>query len=356
MTVKAKNTRNLIDALIFSTGKLLNLSQEEWRPETVDWESVSPDGSQRLFYRLIGPGDQRVLVIQAPVGDKPGLLEAQSSWKIGRHLYGQGVPVPELYGFEKDSGRLFVEDLGNQRLYDLFQETKENEMFFWYQQVVSELVKMQVDGIQDFSSSWCWDTPCYDQQLMLERESGYFLQALCQDFLDVSFDQQKMEAECRLLARRAGYAPTDFFLHRDFQSRNIMVANGKIRIIDYQGGRRGPLAYDLASLLIDPYMGLSASLQEKIKEVYVTRLQEHIPYDRLQFEQEYLLLALQRNLQILGAFAFLSQQRKKLFFSQFIGPALGSLNSLLAKPEADDYAALREVASQCLFLVQHTSR
>ena len=356
MTVMANNTRSFIDMLIFSTGKLLNLPQDEWRPETVEWESVSPDGSQRLFYRLIGPDDRRVLVIQAPVGDKTGLQEAQSSWKIGRHLYRQGIPVPELYGFEKDSGRLFVEDLGDQRLYDFLQDAEESDLLSWYQQVASELARMQVDGIQDFSSSWCWDTPCYDQQLMLERESGYFLQALCQDYLDVSFDQQKVEAECRLLARRAGYAPADFFLHRDFQSRNIMVKDGKIRIIDYQGGRRGPLAYDLASLLIDPYMGLPASVQQRIKEVYVTKLQEHIPYDPLQFEQEYLLLALQRNLQILGAFAFLNQQRKKTFFSQFIGPALCSLNSLLAKPEADDYVALREVASQCLFLVQHTPR
>jgi aminoglycoside/choline kinase family phosphotransferase len=350
MTVMNKNTRNFINALIVASGKVLELSQEEWRPETVEWTLLSPDGSQRLFYRLKGPDDRRILVILPPDGEENGFKEAESSWMIGRHLYEHGVPVPKLYDFDHNSGRLFVEDLGDQRLYDLLQNAEE-ELLPWYQQVTSELVRMQVNAVQGFSSSWCWDTPCYDQQLMRERESGYFLQALCKDYLDVSFDQQKVEAECLLLARRAGYAPADFFLHRDFQSRNIMVKDGKIRIIDYQGGRRGPLAYDLASLLIDPYMGLTSSVQHKIKEFYLTRLQEHLSYDRQQFEQEYFLLALQRNLQILGAFAFLSQQRKKPFFSQFIEPALCSLNSLLAKPEADDYGALRAVTSQCLFLM-----
>ena len=131
-----------------------------------------------------------------------------------------------------------------------------------------------------------------------------------------------------------------------------MITEGKIRIIDFQGGRRGPLAYDLASLLIDPYMGLSGSLQRELRQRYITRLQDFIPYEPEHFEQEYLLLALQRNLQILGAFGFLSHKRKKRFFAGFIKPALGSLNSLLAKPEAADYAGLHGLVRQCLASVE----
>jgi aminoglycoside/choline kinase family phosphotransferase len=128
-----------------------------------------------------------------------------------------------------------------------------------------------------------------------------------------------------------------------------MIKDGRVRIIDFHGGRIGPLAYDLASLLIDPYLALSSSLQLEIKNVYLEELQNYIPYNRSQFEREYILLSLQRNLQILGAFAFLSRQREKDFFTQFIPPALQTLNTLLAKPEATDYGGLRELTCQCLF-------
>ncbi len=340
-----------MDEIIIKACKFLSLPEKRWNTDQVRLQSISPDGSLRRFHRLTGPDGKRILVIEPPADDKNGLQEARSAWSIGRHLYEQGVPVPQIYGFEQDSGRLFVEDLGDQRLYDLLQNAGDEQRFGWYRKVVVELVRMQVQGARGFSASWCWDTPRYDKQLMVERESGYFLQALCRDFFDLSFDREQIQNECLLLAERAGRAPADFFLHRDFQSRNIMIKEGKIRIIDFQGGRHGPLAYDLASLLIDPYMALSESLQQEIRQVYVTSLQEYIPYDPVQLEQEYLLLALQRNLQILGAFAFLSQKRNKCFFSSFIGPALGSLNSLLAKPEAADYAGLRELACQCYILV-----
>lgn len=339
-------------SIIFKAGRLLGFPAESWNLDLVRRESISPDGSQRLFHRLTGPGGHRLLVIEPPPGDGNGLREAESAWHIGRHLYGLDIPVPELYEFERDSGRLFVEDLGDLRLYDLLRDAEDQQRLEWYSRVVIELARMQVLGARDFSASWCWDTPDYDMQLMLERESGYFLQALCLDTLGLSFDRQKIERECRLLAERAGRAPADFFLHRDFQSRNIMITEGRIRIIDFQGGRRGPLAYDLASLLIDPYMGLSESLQQELRQQYITRLQDFISYEPGRFEQEYFLLALQRNLQILGAFGFLSRKRKKTFFAGFIKPALGSLNSLLAKPEAADYAGLHGLVDQCLASVK----
>lgn len=341
-----------MEKYIDTAGQLLKLPQEYWNAGSVQTVVVSPDGSFRRLYRLVGPDGQRLMVIEPPEDDAAGLREAHAAWKIGRHLYGLGISVPEMYGFEEEGGRLFVEDLGPHRLHDLLQESSPEERYLWYEKSIAELVRMQVFGAENFKTSWCWDTPYYDQHLMIERESGYFLRALCQDVLHLDFPWQQVYVECRLLAERASRSPTDFFLHRDFQSRNIMIKNGKVRIIDFQGGRLGPLAYDLASLLIDPYAGLSAEFQEEMLGIYISHLQEYVTYDREQFQQEYVLLALQRNLQILGAFAFLSRQRGKPFFSQFILPALYSLNSLLAKPEAADYALLRKLANQCLFHVQ----
>jgi aminoglycoside/choline kinase family phosphotransferase len=205
---------------------------------------------------------------------------------------------------------------------------------------------MQVHGREHFDSNWCWDTPRYDRQLMLKRESGYFLQALCRDLLQLSIAEPETEEECIALAERAARADNSFFLHRDFQCRNIMVKQGQVFFIDFQAARLGPLGYDLASLLIDPYAALPEQLQEELLEQYLIALSTLIPYDRQQFREEYLLLAIQRNLQILGAFAFLSEQRQKPFFRQYLPPALRSLQSLLAKVGSGEYPYLSALVKQ----------
>ena len=125
-----------------------------------------------------------------------------------------------------------------------------------------------------------------------------------------------------------------------------MLTDGAVRFIDFQGGRIGPWAYDLASLLLDPYAALPETMQERLMDVYLQSLQQEMEYDPDQFRHEYVFLALQRNLQILGAFAFLSQVRQKPFFAQFLRPALASLSRLLAKPQAAGYAALSHLTDQ----------
>ncbi|HER63361.1 MAG TPA: hypothetical protein ENO11_05225 [Desulfobacteraceae bacterium] len=209
-------------------------------------------------------------------------------------------------------------------------------------------MRMQVKGGEGFDASWCWQTPVYDRALMLERESGYFLQALCHDFFGLEPDTGTLNREFGLIAEMAGKAPAGFFLHRDFQSRNIMITDGAIRIIDFQGGRLGPLGYDLASLLIDPYVCLSKELQEALLDEYLSELLKQVKYDPHALREEYLYLSLQRNLQILGAFAFLGKQRGKSFFLPFIQPALLSIRELLRKAESAQYPVLVGVIDSCL--------
>lgn len=326
----------------------MGLTAREWCVDNVRVESVCPDGSLRIFHRLIGTDNETVIVVQPPPDDREGLLESKSTWEIGRHLYRRGIPVPEIYGFDEKSGRLFMEDLADTRLYDFISGVSDEVILFTYQKVIKELVIMQVQGVQGMAENRCVNIPDYDITLMLEKESGYFLKALCQDLLGISWSRQQVDRELRLLAERAYKAPGEFFLHRDFQSRNIMIKDDKIRIIDFQGGLIGPLGYDLASLLTDPYVQLPHDLQGQLLDFYLQELQTHITYDADQFRYEFVMLSLQRNLQILGAFAFLSSKRKKTFFAQFIKPALHSLNALLAKPECADYVDLRKLAVSCL--------
>ncbi|MCI5138702.1 MAG: aminoglycoside phosphotransferase [Candidatus Electrothrix sp. AR1] len=322
---------------------------DAWPQDKVHPTPLTPDGSFRRFCRLKHEDGRTAVAVAPPADDPAGLQEAQSGWHIGRHLFAAGAPVPELYGFEEQTGLLVCEDLGDQRLHDLVQEkgSESKQIIQLYRQTVSELARMQVRGSQGFKPDWCWDTPKYDRALMLERESGYFLQALCRDFLQLEIDKKKIAQDFHELADRASQAEATFFLHRDFQSRNIMIQQDRVRFIDYQAGRLGPLAYDLASLLIDPYAALPTPIQDELLEHYLDALTALLPYDRAQFRQEYILLALQRNLQILGAFAFLSQQRGKPFFRQYLVPALHSLQALLAKTATAEYLYLKSLSRRC---------
>ena len=317
-----------------------------WEPAALQVESLVPDGSSRRFFRLYGEG-QRLIAILPPENDERGQAEARAFWQIGSHLQTVGAPTPKMISFDAATGLALCEDLGEERLYEQLQAAGVEAVLPLYEQAVRRLARMQVRGAVQFDPVWCWDTPRYDRQLMLERESGYFLRACCTDLLGLEFDRAAVESDCRQLAEAASQAPAHYFLHRDFQSRNIMVCEGEVRFIDFQGGRLGPLGYDLASLLLDPYAALPDMLQTHLQTIYLQALHEEIPYDAEQFHREYLLLALQRNLQILGAFAFLSQVRQKPFFAQFLRPALVSLGTLLAKPEAAEYGALQHLCQHC---------
>jgi aminoglycoside/choline kinase family phosphotransferase len=206
---------------------------------------------------------------------------------------------------------------------------------------------MQISGSVRFDRKWCWETQRYDKKLMLEKESGYFMQAFCQDLLHIKTFSAGLADEFKQLAGRAARQPAVYFLHRDFQSRNLMVCNSKIRIIDFQGGRLGPLGYDLASLLIDPYVQIPEEVQQELLDHYLEHLCRY-GLDDLAFLKGYPYLALQRNLQILGAFAFLSNQKHKDFFKQFIMPATLTLHNRLAGPIGDDYPHMLKLTEKIL--------
>jgi aminoglycoside/choline kinase family phosphotransferase len=309
---------------------------------------LTGDGSSRKFWRIAQDDKGLCLAVAPSSTDVKDMAEARAARAIGLHLLQRKVPVPEQYGWSEEYGILLFEDLGDCKLHDyVLTEQKKGEntgsggIRSMYGKVVADLAMMQVLGAKGFDLDWCWDTARYDRALMLERESGYFLRAFWQNLLGKE-EPSGLQEEFAALADRAAMIPADYFLHRDFQSRNIMLHQGETRFIDFQGGRLGPLGYDLASLLIDPYVSLSEALQDELLELYLDTVEGMISVDRGMFKEEYLFLALQRNLQIVGAFAFLSKQRKKVFFRQFLQPALSSLSILMGRELFSDMEVLRE--------------
>lgn len=320
-------------------------------PEIHLIEKMAGDGSERQFYRLaVGEGSQ--LAVLPGASQPKGLAEARAAYAIGNHFFEYGMAMPQIYGFAEECGLILFEDLGDTKLHDLVlrQGPEAPEVVACYRQALADLAHLQTEARHGFQLKWCWDTPRYDRALMLTRESGYFKKALCEDFLGMKALPQGLGQEFVFLAEQAMKEPADFILHRDFQSRNLMVCDGKIRIIDFQGARLGPLGYDLASLLIDPYAGLAQERQQILFGCYLDALASHLPLDRGRFIEGYYYLALQRNLQILGAFAFLAKNRGKPFFRQFITPAAATLHEHLAEPQGRDFPCLRAVVEQSLTL------
>lgn len=313
------------------------------------------DGSDRRFCRFDAGGISLLAVLPTP-GHPQGMAEARAAHNLGCHFHRQGAAVPEIYGFVPESGLILFEDLGDIKLYDLIQQEGLLSGIGegYYRQAVDALACFQILTRPGFDPSWCYDTPRYDRELMLARESGYFQKALCEDYLGLTVPPG-LSAEFVRLADRAAQEPADYVLHRDFQSRNLMVHAGKIRIIDYQGARLGPLGYDLAALLIDPYVAMPQALQQSVLSWYLDALARHIDLDRDRFVEGYYYMALQRNLQILGAFAFLSRNRGKDFFRQFITPANRNLYEHLSAPQGRDFPLLRGVVEQARNFLEHNT-
>ena len=339
----------MLDCGMLSSGEAQSLLSEN------RCQKICSDGSTRRFWRVL-KADKALCVIAAPAGRSSAeLAESRSAWKIGKHLHEKGVPVPELYGWDEESGVLLFEDLGDVRLHDIItrpegiEDSGVGAARDYYRAALEQLAKMQIVGAEGFDQGWCCDSPCYDVPLMIERESGYFLRAFWQGMLD----QEKnggAEEEFRAIAEIAGKAAAGYFLHRDFQSRNIMIKDGKIRFIDFQAGRLGPLGYDVASLLIDPYAALTPQFQEELLGVYGATIAIRHPGSEEDYFKYYEYLAVQRNLQIVGAFAFLSKVRGKAFFTAYIKPALLALRDRLAGSSFAEYHRVRALIDRSVVL------
>lgn len=241
---------------------------------------------------------------------------------------------------------MLLEDLGDISLETaLKREGREDQWRFRYRQALEILVNMQLGGKEGFDPAWCFDTPVLHRPFLWERECGYFVRAFLRGYLGLEVRVAELAPDFERLLTGALPPAPNFFLHRDFQSRNLMIRDGRLRVIDFQGGRLGPLGYDLAALLIDPYVDLRPAWQEEFLEYYLDRLAERRPgVERGAFNEQYRYLALCRNLQILGAFGFLTKVKQKPQFARYIPAALAGLRRRLAE-RAGEFPLLEGVVA-----------
>ncbi|MDX1777872.1 MAG: phosphotransferase [Thermodesulfobacteriota bacterium] len=317
-------------------------------PDKTTWTPLMGDGSDRILYRLTYPEGSLILTInEHPPTNSKGVNENDSFFYICNHLKSKGIALPEIYDFRRDKGWFIIEDLGDLHLYDEVLRIREDhqQCEALYKKVLAILPIIQVKGAQGFDAGKVHSEP-YDKDFVRHWESGYFVRIFLKGYCSLPIREDHMAEELDSLAERLSSIDSHFFLYRDFQSKNIMIKEDRMRFIDFQGGRMGPLHYDLASLLIDPYVDLPDTLREKLLEYYLKQLGRLVIVDEKQFLQDYTVIALHRNMQVLGAFAYLSRIKQRKHFIQYIPPAVKNVKKLLNLDLFSPYKKMRKVVNE----------
>jgi aminoglycoside/choline kinase family phosphotransferase/dTDP-glucose pyrophosphorylase len=336
---------------------------------------LAGDGSARRWYRVTAE-DRSAILVDHGIRQTPESVEEVDAFiAIGRHLKKAGAPAPEILAADAFAGLVAVSDLGDTHLRDLVHDSvnlrirpearslpsspplaKGDSGGFdrftnlnrtdpvhahtgdWtaviplYKTVIDRLVHMSRAGAEGFDPAWAYETASYDRYVILERECRYFVDAFANGYLGAVVDFEECLPDFEAVAEGALAHAVWGFMHRDFQSANIMVKDGEPFFIDFQGGRMGPIQYDLASLLIDPYVAMPRSVQSHLLNHCIDVLGREIPVDRSAFLHSFHYCALSRNLQILGAYGHLTVVQGKTRFAEFIPHAFERLCQRLSQP------------------------
>jgi NDP-sugar pyrophosphorylase family protein len=304
------------------------------------------DGSQRSWYRLEADGGS---LIMADHGIQTGAdtAEIDAFVNIGRHLHRSGIPVPRIYQDDRFSGLVFLEDLGDLALQAaVMRESDQKVIFTWYRAIIDILIDLSINGAADWDPAWAYQSRAYDKTLILDKECRYFVEAFANGYLRREDSFGAFEAEFKTLADKALQNPVTGLMHRDLQSRNIMRKENQFYLIDFQGARPGPLQYDLASLLIDPYVELPDAIQSRLLEDCTQKVVHRTGVAANDFRHGYRYCCLTRNLQMLGAFGYLTSVMQKTQFEGYIPAAVKRLASSLSDELGAEFPGLKDLVQE----------
>jgi aminoglycoside/choline kinase family phosphotransferase len=283
-------------------------------------------GSGRQIIRLSNEKNTAIGIVYGVREENAAFLE------FSKHFRKHGLPVPEIYGEDLDHGVYLEEDLGNTTLYEFLSKNRKAATIAApvveaYRKVVAILPRFQVEAGHDVNYEACYPIGSFDRQSVawdLNYFKYYFLR-----LAGVPFNEQALEDDFGRLTDFLMSAERQYFLYRDFQSRNIVLRDGQPLFVDYQGGRKGALQYDIASLLFDAKADLPPELRQELLDHYLDVLSGYIKVDREAFMKHYYAYVYVRILQALGAYGFRGFYERKQHFLQSVPFAMKNLRWLL---------------------------
>ncbi|MFA8434795.1 MAG: phosphotransferase [Marinifilaceae bacterium] len=308
--------------------ELVQLYENYSGDQVVDTRILPVSGSYREYCRLIG---KKGIVMGVFNTDQK---ENKAFISFSRHFQSKGLPVPEILAEDKDKNIYLVKDLGDTTLFDYVLQLRTGEGFpvdliNIYKKVIRQLVVFQLEGADGLDFSVCYPRESFDQQSMiwdLHYFKYYFLK-----LAKIPFDEQLLENDYLKFSNYLLEAHEDSFLYRDFQSRNVMLRKGEPWFIDFQGGRKGALQYDLASLLFDAKADIPQEVRDELLDFYIEELKKHREVDAARFKNYYYGYVLIRIMQAMGAYGFRGFYERKEHFLKSIPFALKNLKLVLER-------------------------
>ena len=315
--------------------------------KVLETNAMPSSGSSRRYFRV--KTDKRFLIGAFNLN----IEENDAFFSFSKHFHECGLPVPVVLAISSDKTIYIQTDLGDTTLFNHVEDCLKNGQFDdetieLYKKSLNKLVDFQIVGHKGLDYSKAFPTPAFDEMSIMD-DLNYFKYCFLKEHEEISFNETRLDTDFQRLAKYILEAPSDFFMFRDFQSRNIMIVNDEPYFIDYQGGRKGPLQYDVVSLLYQVKARIPEELRKELVDYYKHRLSEidSLRYASLEmtdssrhserpkgaeesptnvltesFDKFFPAFVLLRLLQVLGAYGFRGLIQKKLHFMQSIPYAI----------------------------------
>ncbi|MBO7562210.1 MAG: phosphotransferase [Bacteroidales bacterium] len=306
-------------------------------------EELPQSGSNRRYFRLKAEGISLIGAMGTSVEENKAFVS------LANHFRDVGLNVPEVYTVSSDKVYYLQEDLGTVSLFDAIASGRQKGSYSakevaLLKKTMALLPKFQFEGGRDMDYSVCFPQPEFDERNIWFDFNYFkycFLKTSGLEFSEIKLHQD-MEKMCSDLL---GVMRGSTFMYRDFQARNVMLKDGKPYFIDFQGGRKGPFYYDIASFVWQARANYSDELKEILIGVYKKELKKYVMVSEKEFNHDLRLFVLFRTLQVLGAYGFRGYFEKKPHFLQSIPFAIENLRKLIKKPFVE-YPYLQQVLTE----------
>jgi aminoglycoside/choline kinase family phosphotransferase len=287
-------------------------------------------GSGRRILRVVGKETTAIGILNDVREENVAFLE------FSRHFRSKGLPVPEIFAEDLNSGAYLEEDLGDTTLFEFLSANRSKDsmspaVIEAYRSAIEILPRFQIEAGRTLDYRVCYPRASFDRQSIawdLNYFKYYFLR-----LAGIPFNEQALEDDFSRLTRFLLRADHDYFLYRDFQSRNIMLRRGQPFFLDYQGGRKGALQYDVASFLYDAKADLSPEFRRELLDHYLSVVPRYADIRPATFMEHYYAYVYVRIMQAMGAYGFRGFFERKTHFLQSVPYALGNLRWLLQNVE-----------------------
>ncbi|MBQ6101595.1 MAG: phosphotransferase [Bacteroidales bacterium] len=316
---------------------------------------IAESGSARKYFRVI-TGDKSLIGTYSS-----NIEENEAFLAFSKHFHDMGLNVPEVFVVNEEKTCYLQSDFGDDNLFAHVQKaliassgpstgsgtlaTYSENVIELYKKALSHLVKLQVLGHQGLDYSKAYPTERFDRQAIID-DLNYFKYYFVKPHEEIDFNETRLGKDFEAFADFVSQAPCDFFMYRDFQSRNIMVKDGELYFIDFQGGRKGPLNYDVVSLLYQVKAQIPQATRDELVDYYKAELSQYINPEAVKFDTYQPYFVYLRLMQVLGAYGFRGLIQKKSHFIESIPYALREIEALLKAVPLTKYPELQNVINQ----------